>query len=65
MRDNWLSSRVFKSYDDLVAIAAMLGTSSPISPGGSCPSGCAIGLMGSDHWDLVLGSFQNWDQSIK
>jgi hypothetical protein len=31
-----------------------LETSSPISPGGSCPSGCAIGRMGSDHWDLVI-----------
>src|SRR3954469_1763301 len=34
--------------------AAKRGTSSPISPGSSCPSACATGLTGSDHRDLVL-----------
>jgi hypothetical protein len=37
-----------------VRVAAKLGTSSPISPGGSCPSGCANGPTGSDQGDLVL-----------
>jgi hypothetical protein len=31
-----------------------LGTSSSISPGASCPSDCANGRTGSNHWDLVL-----------
>src|ERR1700704_2355465 len=53
MRDNWLSNRIFKSYDDLVDIAVRLGTSSSISPGASCPSDCANGRTGSNHWDLV------------
>jgi hypothetical protein len=35
-------------------IAAMLGISSSISPGRSCPSDCANGRTGSDQWDLVL-----------
>src|SRR3954462_12575921 len=38
--------------------AAKRGTSSPISPGSSCPSTCATGLTGSDHRDLVL---VEWD----
>ncbi len=33
--------------------AVMLGTSSPLSPGGSCPSDYVLGRIGSDHWDLV------------
>ena len=32
--------------------AAKRGTSSPISPGSSCPSDCATGRIGSDQWDL-------------
>ena len=38
MRDNWLSNRIFKSYDQPSTTAATLGTSSSISVGGSCPS---------------------------
>ena len=34
-------------------IAARLGTTSSISPGESCPSDCATGRTGSDHWELV------------
>ena len=54
MRDNWLSNRVFKSYDDIVDHCCAPGTSSSISPGASCPSACANGRIGSDQWDLVL-----------
>lgn len=43
MRDNWLSNRVFKSYDDIVLIAASPGTAWPINHGASCPSDCEIG----------------------
>src|SRR6267154_5162358 len=53
LRDNWLSNRVFKSYDDLVYHCCVRGTSSSISPGGSCPSNYANGRMGSDQWHLV------------
>src|SRR5215212_9307885 len=34
--------------------AVRRGTSSPTSPGASCPSVSVTGLTGSDHWDLVL-----------
>jgi hypothetical protein len=54
MRDNWLSNRVFKSYDDLVVTAARHGTSSSTSPSGSCQSDYAKGRTGSDQWDMVL-----------
>ena len=53
LRDNWLSNRVFKSYDDLVDHCCVRGTSSSISPGESCPSDCANGRTGSDQWDSV------------
>jgi transposase len=36
LRDNWLSNRVFQSYDDLVDHVARPGTSSSICPGASC-----------------------------
>ncbi|MHC2543281.1 hypothetical protein ACVINY_003993 [Sinorhizobium meliloti] len=38
MRENWLSNRIFKSYDGISPIAAMLGASSKTSLGASCPS---------------------------
>src|SRR4051812_3511066 len=53
LRDNWLSNRVFKSYDDLVDHCVWRGTNSSISPGESCPSDCANGRTGSDQWDVV------------
>lgn len=53
MRDNWLSNRIFKSYADLLTIAASPGIASSISRGTSCPSGRAIGRMGDHQWDLV------------
>jgi asparagine synthase (glutamine-hydrolysing) len=56
LRDNWLSNRIFKSYDDIVD-AAMPGTNSPTSRGASCPSDCAIGPMGVSQRRLVLFSF--------
>ena len=53
LRDNWLSNQIFKSFDDVSTIAARLGTSSSINPGGSCPSAFAIGPMGPDQRVLV------------
>ena len=57
MRDNWLSNRIFKSYEDILdhccyawnkLIDKCLGK--------SCPSASAIGLCGSNQWELVLDS---------
>ena len=53
VRDNWLSNRVFGSYEEIVDHAVRLGTSSSTSPGSSCPSACATGPMGSDQRTLV------------
>jgi hypothetical protein len=53
MRDNWLSNRVFQTYDDIVDHCATPGTGSSISPGASCRSASATGRMGSDQRNLV------------
>ena len=53
MRDNWLSNRIFRSYDQIVDHAATLGTSSSISLGGSCPSECENGQTSSNQRVLV------------
>jgi DDE superfamily endonuclease len=60
MRDNWLSNRVFQSADDIVVIAAPLGTVSPPNPGESCPSDCANGprVLISADW-YYLGQSRN------
>ena len=65
IRENWISNRVFSSYGESSTTAAKPGTSSPTSPGSSCPSDCATGRMGSDQWDLVLslkasGTLSSW-----
>jgi hypothetical protein len=49
MRDNWLSNRVFKSYNDSSITAAMPGTCSSTALGKSCPSDYASGHMGADQ----------------
>ena len=49
MRDNWLSNRIFKSYEDIVALCCQAGTTSSTNHGRSCPSACANGRMGSDQ----------------
>ena len=43
MRANWLSNRIFKSFDEIVDHCGTPGTRSSISPGKSCPSLAAIG----------------------
>jgi len=48
MRENWLSNRVFKSYESSI-IAAMPGENSKTNPGASCPSDAENGPMGSDQ----------------
>src|SRR5438034_8696989 len=54
MRDNWLSNRIFNPTTISSTIVVRHGTSSSTSLGASCPSDCAKGPTGSDHWDLVL-----------
>ena len=50
MRDNWLSNRIFKSYEDIVALCCQAWpTTSSTNHGRSCPSACANGRMGSDQ----------------
>ena len=46
---HWLSNRIFKSYVDMVALAAEPGTTSSTNHARSCPSACANGRMGSDQ----------------
>jgi len=53
LRENWLSNRIFKSYDDILDHCCDAWNSS-ISLGASCPSSCAIGPIGSDQRGLVL-----------
>ncbi len=51
MRQNWLSNRIFKSFDSITA--ATPGTRSSISRGKSCPSRAAIGqpqVTQSEDW---------------
>ena len=50
MRDNWLSNRVFKSYDDIVDHCCYAWNTLvdwPLEK--SCPSDYACGHMGSDQ----------------
>ena len=49
MRDNWLSNRIFKSYDDIVDHCCDAWNKLIDHPGASCPSGCEIGPIGHDH----------------
>jgi hypothetical protein len=54
MRQNWLSNRIFKSFETTSSItAAMPGTPSSISPGKSCLSHTATGpstVTQSEDW---------------
>jgi hypothetical protein len=57
IRDNWLSNRVFRSYGDILEHCCFAWNKlrqSALDP--LCRSDCAIGLSGSDQWDLVLAS---------
>jgi hypothetical protein len=58
MRDNWLSNRIFKSYDDLVDHCCEAWNKLVDQPWRVM----SIGLRqwartGSDQWDLVLDTF--------
>ena len=54
IRDNWLSNRVFKSYDDIVDHCCEAWKNLSNNRGASCPSDCEIGRMGFDQRGLVL-----------
>ena len=60
LRDNWLSDRIFGSYEQIVDHGCEAWnklieqrTSSSSSPGSACPSACATGPMGSNQRTLV------------
>jgi len=53
MRDNWLSNRIFKSYEDIVQECCQAWNNSSTSLGASCPSACDNGRSGSDQCTLV------------
>ena len=48
MRDNWLSNRIFKSYEDIVALCCQAWNNLIDQPWKIMPSACA-GRMGSDQ----------------
>ena len=56
MRDNWLSNRIFKSYEDILITAATHGTNSSSNLGRSCPSAHGIGPRGHNQRELVYAS---------
>jgi transposase len=47
LRDNWLSNRIFRSYDELVDHCCAAWNKLVDQPGASCPSDCANGRTGS------------------
>lgn len=53
MRDNWLSNRVFDSYDNLVDHRCQAKTGWSICLGILCPSHCETGDSGPDQRDLA------------
>jgi DDE superfamily endonuclease len=55
VHDNWLSNRIFASYEDLLEHCCEAWNSSSSSPGGSYPWVSANGRMGADQRDSVSG----------
>ena len=53
IRDNWLSNRIFKSYDDIVDHCCRAWNNLIDQPWRTCPSACAIGPTSSNHRVLV------------
>ncbi len=53
LRENWLSHRVFKFYDDSSILAATPGRGSSSNCGVSRPSACATGLIGFSQRGLA------------
>ncbi len=53
MRGNWLSNRIFQSYEDIVALCCAAWNKLSNGRGRSSQSACANGRMGSDQCNLV------------
>ena len=53
LRDNWLSNRVFKSYDDLVDHFCAAWNKLIVQPWRFMSIGLRQWATGSDQWDLV------------
>jgi hypothetical protein len=51
MRQNWLSNRVFKSYDDIVDHCCYAWNTLIAQPWRSCQSGSAIGPTSVDQFE--------------
>jgi len=49
MRDNWLSNRVFKSYDDMSILLRGVEQTNRSALAHHVPSACAIGPMGHEQ----------------
>jgi hypothetical protein len=49
MRENWLSNRIFKSSDDIVAHCCDAWRKLESQLGASCPSAAESGQMGFDQ----------------
>ena len=56
LRDNWLSNRIFKSYDDVVDHCCGAWNNLVDRPGGSCPSAFLVGRWVLINEVLVYGS---------
>src|SRR6516165_7894145 len=59
MRDNWLSNRIFKSYDDLVDHCCAAWNKLVDQPWRIMSIGLRQWATGSDQWDLVLSVSNN------
>ena len=64
MRDNWLSNRIFKSYDAIVAICCEPGTNSSINRGELCQSDYVSGRINDSFCKLVLDLLQKSGDSL-
>jgi len=49
IRANWLSNRVFETYDEIIDAACTPGTASSLNPQQSRPLACANGRMQVNH----------------
>ena len=63
MRQNWLSNRIFKSFDDIVDHSATPGTHSSASRGKSCPSRGANGRRSVNHSEDWYYAPKSWRQT--
>jgi putative transposase len=65
LRDNWLSNRIFKSYDALVDHCCAAWNKLVDQPWRIMSIGLRQRRTGSDHWDLVLGGTSDLIQRVR